>query len=178
MREDGRGLSTFRLHLLITTSITTLVFIVVIAISLFLPLATHLDRQVGNDAMSAGIAAHFLYLHAAFWPVALCSLCGCVASALLLYRRMVGPLAQFVRCFDAIGRRESPNEISIRATDYLGPQVASLNLMIVAIREQNRERTESLAELDSIADEILERSEDHPEVSELVSRIRCLKGLC
>ncbi len=178
MEERARSLSTFRVHLLITTSITTLVFIVVIAISVFLPLATHLDRQVGNDAMSAGIAAHFLYLHAAFWPVALCSLCGCVASALLLYKKMVGPLAQFVPCFDAIGRRESPNEVSIRATDYLGPQVMSLNRMIVALQEQNRERTESLAELDSIADEILERSEGRPEVSELVSRIRCLKGLC
>lgn len=177
MDQNRRTLTTFRLHLLLTSSITTLTFIAVIAVSLFLPLALHLDREGLGSVASAGIAEHFLYLHAAFWPVALCSLCGCIATALLLYRKMVGPLVQFIRCFEAIGRGECPDEISIRRSDYLGVEVSALNRMIADLRQQSRCRSEALAELDAIADELLECSDDPVDASAMASRIRNLKGL-
>ena len=170
-------LSTFRMHLLVAPTTTTLAFIAVIALSLFIPLASHLDRQGVSEIGSAGIAEHFLYLHSAFWPVALCSLVGCVASALLLYRKMTEPLTRFVSCFDRIGRGEVPEQVVIRSTDYLSDEADALNEMLVQLGERERERSDSRDELDRIADQILTRCAGDAEVAEWVTNLRNLKGL-
>ena len=176
-QSEQRTRSTFRLHLLVASTTTTLAFIAVIALSLFLPLASHLDRQDISAAVTAGIAEHFLYLHSAFWPVALCSLAGCVASALLLYRKMTGPLNRFVACFEQIGRGEIPQAIVIRTTDYLSGEADSLNEMLAILRDRERERAEANDEIDQIADELQSHCAGDAAATELIAKLRNLKGL-
>jgi methyl-accepting chemotaxis protein len=175
--SDKRSLSTFRMHLLVASLTTTLAFVAVIALSLFLPLAAHLDREEISSAVSSGIAEHFLYLHSAFWPVALCSIIGCIASALLLNRKLTEPLARFVACFKQLGLGEIPQAIIIRNTDYMSEEATSLNEMLACLRERERERVDSANELDQIVDQLLTHCAGDAKAEDLVAKLCNLKGL-
>ena len=177
MQGNTRTVNTFRLHLLLTTSMVTLAFIAAIALSLFLPLAAHLDQTGVTTGAAPGVAEHFLYLHSAFWPVAFCSLVGCIVSGLILYNKMVGPLVQFMRVFSTISSGECPDEIRIRRTDYLGPQTAALNAMIRAIREQRERRSAAHRRISEIAEELVSEASDGQRANELLEELRSLKDL-
>ncbi len=177
LASESRSLSTFRLHLLVATSICTACFVAVSGLSVFMPLAVHLNRTDLQDPAVAGIAEHFLYLHAAFWPVVAGSLVSCVASSLFLYRKMVGPLFQYVRCFEALERGDCPDPIVIRKTDYLSSETRALNRMLEAVADRERLRTDSAAEVEAVASELMEPGSGNARISELASRLHNLKGL-
>ena len=177
MEPKPRSLTTFRLHLLVATVISTSCFVLISALSLFLPLAMHLNRTDLQDPAVAGMAEHFLYLHAAFWPVVLGSLVSCVASSLLLYQKMVGPLVQYMRCFRELEKGNCPDPIVIRKTDYLSDETRVLNQMLETSTERTRLRAESVAEIESIASDLLESSNGNDRISALASRLHNLKGL-
>ena len=175
--SKARSRSTFRIHLLVACTSTTLALILVIAFSLFVPLATHLQSYDVSDPVSAGIAEHFLYLHSAFWPVALCSLASCVASALMLYSKMTKPLTRFVKCFEGIGRGEIPAAIVIRTTDYVSEEADSLNSMLERLRIRERERADFADKIDRITDQLLTCCREDADATELLVQLRNLKGL-
>lgn len=177
MVSESKTIDTFRTHLLVATTISTACFVAVSALLVFMPLVMHLNRTDLQDPAMQGIADHLLYLHGAFWPVVMGSLISCVASALLLYRKMVGPLVQYLRCFEALERGDSPDPIVIRKSDYLSDETEALNRMLVALAERAGSRANSLAEVESIAGEILESGEGNTRLSGLANRLLNLKGL-
>jgi methyl-accepting chemotaxis protein len=159
---------------LITGASATLGFGTVIALSLFLPLVTQLNRGELDAASTASIAEYFLFLHGAFWPVLLCAFAGSVATAMLLYQRMTGPLAQFIRSYDAIERGECPEDIRIRKLDYLGLEAEALNRMLAALRARSSERDVGVTEIGEIADELAESSENADAVARLRGALKTI----
>ena len=135
--ESLRTHNTFRMHLVLTSAISTLAFAALTAASLFVPLAAQLDRPDLDPVMMGGISQHFLDLHRAFWPVVLGSLLASILSALLLFQRMAGPLKRFVSIFESIARGDVPPPITIRRADYLTEETAALNRMLTALRSRS-----------------------------------------
>jgi methyl-accepting chemotaxis protein len=157
---------------LITGISSTLAFGLVIALSLFMPLVMQFDRGELDSTNTAAIAEYFLFLHGAFWPVLLCALAGSVATAMLLYQRMTGPLAQFVQSYDAIERGECPEQITIRKLDYLSLEAEALNRMIATLSVRSSERTLGVSEIAEIADELAESSENADTVARLRAALK------
>lgn len=174
MDPKQRQLNAFRRHLLLTGASATFGFGMVIALSLFVPLVMQLDRAEQNYARTAGIAEYFLFLHGAFWPVLLCALGGSVTTAMLLYRRMTGPLTQFIRSYNAIERGECPENIQIRKLDYLGLEAEALNQMLSALRARSSERAVGVAEIGEIADELAESSQNTDTVARLRDALKAV----
>jgi methyl-accepting chemotaxis protein len=143
---------------MLTGSLATACFTVVIALSLFLPIGMELGRAELSSPEAFGLAQHFLYLHGALWPLVLVSLIASIATANVLYRRMRAPLIRFMRCFDAIGDGRVPAPLVLRASDYLSDEAEALNEMIAAVRRREADRAEAVARLEeAIADLAVQR---------------------
>jgi hypothetical protein len=170
--KGGRSTNTFRLHLALTVAIVTIAFSGVIALALFAPLAAQLGREDLDPAVLGGIAHYTLDMHAGFWPVVLVCLMSSVASGLLLYRRMTGPLPRFVRAFRGVTRGELPPPITIRQVDYLRLECEALNEMLAFLQQRARRIETALADADRIADELLATSELGAEGTRLVEELR------
>lgn len=143
MSGSPRTIGTLRIHLVLTSLTATAAFATVIAFSVFVPLAAQLQRLPVDLEVSAGLAEHFLFLHAALWPVIFLSLLSCIVSATVLYERMRAPLIRFIGCFEIIGAGSVPEPIVIRSQDYLVDESAALNRMIEQLRRQAAERREA-----------------------------------
>ena len=167
-----RSRNTFRRHLVLASATASATFAAIIALSLFVPLAFELDRTDLTPEIAGGIAEHFLYLHAAFWPVVLCSLVSSVATALLLYRAMVQPLVRFTRVFQRLERGEIPSAITIRARDYLSEEARALNAMLGALSAQRTRRDQAAMRIAEIADELSGTADQgDPRVRELLDEL-------
>lgn len=154
MKPAQRKLSTFRLHLALTTAIVAGSFALVIAAAMFVPLVSQLNRTDLDLASLAGIAEYILYLHSTYWPVILSMLVASVASGLFLFRRMKAPLVRFVRIFEAVGRGGVPKALRIRKIDYLGEEVAALNRMLERLAERADAQERSFVRLESALAEL------------------------
>lgn len=151
--RNRRTLRTFRTHLWLSGAFATFCFAVVLALSIFLPVAMQLGRTDLRSAEAYGLAQHFLFLHSALWPLMLLSLIASVVTANVLFQRMREPLVRHVRCYDAIAEGLIPAQLTIRATDYLAEETDALNEMIGRLRAGQAVRTEAIARLeDAIAD--------------------------
>ncbi|MCA9505848.1 MAG: hypothetical protein KC616_22335 [Myxococcales bacterium] len=147
-RTGGRR-RVLRRDLILTGSIVTACFAVIIALSVFVPIAAQLSATSVDSEMAFGLAEHFLFLHAALWPVIVLSLVASVVSGHLLYQRMRSPLIRFVRCYDEVAAGQTPAPIRIRQGDYLTGEAEALNDMLAALRRERaaveaaRERLEA-----------------------------------
>ncbi|MBW2233229.1 MAG: hypothetical protein JRH17_22830, partial [Deltaproteobacteria bacterium] len=79
--DKRRSLFALRAHLVLTASISTLVFATTMAISIFVPLGAQLDLLEPGDPVALGMAEHFMFLHAALWPLVAWSLIASIGSA-------------------------------------------------------------------------------------------------
>lgn len=131
--QIGNGKSGFRLHLVLTTLVTTLCFLFIVSAAMFAPLMARMDVNRVSLEAAGEIAAQVLYLHETFWPVVLASLCGVAASALYLHSRFTAPLVRFVRAFEEISAGRTPGAIRIRKSDFLNDETASFNNMLLAL---------------------------------------------
>jgi methyl-accepting chemotaxis protein len=138
-----RTIGKLRIHLVLTSLTVTAAFAAVIALSIFLPLAAQLQRSPVDAEASVGLAEHFLFLHAALWPLIFLSLVSCIVSSTVLYERMRAPLKRFIQCFEIIGAGSVPEPVGIRSWDYLADESAALNRMIEQLRQQAAERKEA-----------------------------------
>jgi len=129
-------MTTFRIHLLLTCLIATAGFAIVVAIAVFVPLAAQLSRASLDVDSTAGLADHFLFLHAALWPLVVLSLMSCIVAATFLFERMRAPLVRFKRCFESISEGTIPDAIVIRSADYLVEEAALLNRMIAVLGDR------------------------------------------
>lgn len=150
----ARTRNTFRVHLILTSAIATSAFGVLVGASLFIPLAVQLDRPDIDPDMAGGIAAHFLYLHASFWPVFAGSLAASVLSAMLLFQRMTGPLVRMRRVFGRVAEGRVPMPITIRSYDYLSDETRALNGMLEALADRDAERAAGAARCEELVDEL------------------------
>ena len=135
---NRRTLVTFQIHLLITSLFSTGAFAAVIAVAVFVPLAAQLGRAELDSEGIVGLADHFLFLHAALWPVIGLAFVSCVVSSTILYQRMRSPLVRFMRVFENVERNEPVEPIRIRKLDYLAEEERALNRMIVAFARRRK----------------------------------------
>lgn len=171
--SDKRRRSTFRHHLVLTSAVSTAAFATLVGASLFIPLVAQLDRPDLDHQTAGGIAEHILYLHRSFWPVVLGSLLASVASGLLLYERMSGPLVRFLGVFRRISRGEIPDKITLRRVDYLVEEAAGLNEMIEALAERATERGASLARCQDLLADLEAFARDHsPQECRVLDQLR------
>ncbi|MBY0401298.1 hypothetical protein K2X89_13450, partial [Myxococcota bacterium] len=147
---------TFRTHLWISGAFATFCFAVVLALSIFLPIAMQLGRVDLRSAEAYGLAQHFLFLHSALWPLVLLSLIASVVTANVLFQRMREPLVRYVRCYDAISEGAVPAQLTIRAADYLAEETDALNAMIASLRLQQTVRADAVARLEEAIAELAE----------------------
>jgi len=136
-RENLFADPSFRSHLVWVTTLSTGALLLVLAAAVLVPLFSRFDHA-GSVEELRGLTEQILELHQTLWPVVLTSLISVVLSTWLLYRRMVAPLVRFVRIFDAVGRGEIPEPITLRSTDYLRREAESLNRMLAGLRSQAR----------------------------------------
>jgi methyl-accepting chemotaxis protein len=172
MIPQHRSRDSFRYHLLLTSSLSTLGFASITAFSIFAPLFAHFDRpDLDADAL-AGLAEHVLYLHAGFWPVVAVALLACIATSFLLFNRMSAPLVRFVRVFGAVERGELPGPIVIRAADYLQDEASSLNAMLEALRERRGALRDCALDLCELAEALSHRDKELDEQAEQLELLR------
>lgn len=172
MTSTRRTLSTYRSHLVSTCLTVTGVFATVISLSVFVPLAAHLSRAPIGEEVSAGLAEHVLFLHAALWPIILFSLVACIASALILFGRMRSPLIRFVRCFNAIEEGSVPKPIVLRLSDYLNDEADALNRMIESLAETASARHRAARRIDAIVDDLSAQQVDPILLEELIGLVK------
>ena len=169
---DRRTLSDFRTHLILTCLTVTGVFVAIIALSVFVPLAAHLNRAEIGEAAAAGLADHFIFLHKALWPLVALSLVACVVSAMILYQRMRAPLVRFVRCFDTIGNGAVPETLTIRLGDYLTQEADALNRMVDRLAAMNTERRQAAERIDVLMEELSSREVDPILIEDLSAAVK------
>lgn len=151
---DRRTLRTFRGHLVLTGAIATLSFAAVIALSILIPIGTQLGRADLGSAEAYGLAAHFLFVHAALWPLVALALGASIAAGHFHFQRMRQPLIRFTRAFEAIASGSVPAPITIRSTDYLTDETDVLNAMLSALQRRERARGEAIARLEELTSEL------------------------
>ncbi|MBK7951600.1 MAG: hypothetical protein IPK00_23230 [Deltaproteobacteria bacterium] len=165
--RNRRTLRTFRGHLWISGSFATLCFAIVLALSIFLPIAMQLGRTDLRSAEAYGLAQHFLFLHSALWPLVLLSLIASVVTANVLFQRMKEPLVRYVRCYESIANGTIPAQLTIRAADYLAEETDALNAMIASLRLQQAVRIEAVGRLHEAVADLAAREGSEQVLSEL-----------
>lgn len=173
---ERRGLGSFRHHLILTTGLSTLVFVALVAASVFVPLGRALEHAPPGSAFASSIAAHFLDLHRSFWPVVVGALIASVVSGMLLYYRMVGPLIRFRQIYDAVSAGSVPRPITIRRRDYLTAEAEALNGMLAALGDRQAAQQALRAHCEALVDQLAELDSELGEkggaiVAELRERI-------
>ncbi len=174
--KKRRNLFALRAHLLLTGSISTLVFAMMMAISVFVPLGAQLDRMDPNDPAALGMAEHFIILHSALWPLVVLTLIASIGSATFLYEKMRAPLARFVACYDAITQGEVPEKVTLRAVDYLTAEAEALNAMISALGDRSAAREKAVVRFQGLIDELAEQRVDEATILALKAVLGELSG--
>lgn len=174
--EKARNLFALRAHLLLTASISTLVFATMMAISVFVPLGAQLNHMDPDDPVALGMAEHFMFLHSALWPLVVWSLIASIGSATFLYQKMRAPLARFMACYDAIAEGEVPEKVTIRTVDYLTAEAEALNAMISALGDRSAAREKAVVRFRGLIDELTEQRVDEATVLALEAALGELSG--
>ena len=136
MTTTRRTLSTFRIHLILTTAIATGAFCAIIAAATFAPLMVQLAAGDPRSDLMRGVAEHMLRMHQSFWPVSLAALIATVGCAVLLFERMKAPMVRFVDAYRRIAAGRVPQQLVIRQLDYLSDEADALNAMVAALDER------------------------------------------
>jgi methyl-accepting chemotaxis protein len=136
MNTTRRSLGSFRIHLALTSAISTLTFCALIAAATFVPLMAELAEGDPRSELSRGVAAHMLRMHESFWPVSLAALIASIGSAVLLFERMKAPMLRFAAAYRSIAAGRMPRPLVIRQLDYLQDEAQALNGMIAALDER------------------------------------------
>ena len=133
--------------LLLNSLLHILLFMVVTAVSLFLPAMIELRDFDNYSEKTVQAANQILYLHDYFWPSVLFVLIAILLDSLRVSHRIAGPLFRFNRTFEAIGKGELPATMRIRKGDYLVEEAEAINRMLGGLRENVRAIQETHAVL-------------------------------
>ena len=140
MSRDRNSLladSSFRAHLVLVVTGTTLGLLVVGSAVILVPLFLQFENAGSAPQELGRLADRILALHTTLWPLLAICVGSVLASSWLLYRRMVSPMVRFVQVFRSVGGGAIPAPIRLRATDYLSPEACALNEMTASLRERH-----------------------------------------
>lgn len=166
-----RSLTSFRLHLVLTSALVVISFACVAAVLTFVPLFAAFDSmELGSDS-SAEIAAYLIRTHESFWPVIGGAVIASVASGMVLFRRMRSPLARFSRVYQQLAAGGTPGPIRIRRLDYLQDEADELNRLLDAIRQRTSEEQRQVARIEESLRE-LDACELEPKAAAAIEEIR------
>jgi len=115
-----------------------LLFVLVTAVSLFLPSMIELRNLEDYSDKTVQAANQILYLHDYFWPSVLFVLIAIFLDSIRVSHKIAGPLLRFNRTFEAIEKGELPSTIRIRKGDYLVEEAEAINRMLGGLRENVR----------------------------------------
>lgn len=173
MNPRRRTLSTFRIHLLLTTAISAGAFCAIIAAATFAPLMAQLGTGDPRSELVRGVAEQLLRMHQSFWPVSLAAMIATIGCAVLLFERMKAPMVRFLDAYEAISAGRLPAPIVIRQLDYLTHEADALNAMIAKLDERFGELREASESIREVLEE-LEQLDPRPgePVMERVARLQ------
>jgi methyl-accepting chemotaxis protein len=104
----------------------------------FVPLFVGMSQQGEPPSAAARIADEILALDRHFWKLALGIVLASTGSAVLLYRKIMGPMVRFRRTFDRVARGTLPPSFRLRANDYFEAEAASLDTMLIGLGDRVR----------------------------------------
>jgi len=136
-----------QLRLLSNSLLQVLLFVVITAVSLFLPSMIELRNLEDYSEKTVQAANQILYLHDYFWPAVLFVLIAIILDSIRVSHKIAGPLFRFSRTFEVIGKGELPSTMRIRKGDYLVEEAEVINRMLDGLRENVRAIQESHAVL-------------------------------
>ncbi len=113
-------------------------FVVVTAVSLFLPSMIELRNLATYSEKTVQAANQILYLHDYFWPSVVFVLIAIFLDSIRVSHKIAGPLFRFNRTFEAIEKGELPSTIRIRKGDLLAEESEAINRMLGGLRENVR----------------------------------------
>jgi methyl-accepting chemotaxis protein len=117
-------------QLLGITLIHLVSFGLVLAVTIFFPLAMVLQSPSLPIAVREQAAQEFLGLHQRFWPAMVITIALLGFHSVLISHRIVGPLFSMCRTLAAVGRGDLAVRASIRQNDFLVKEAATVNEMI------------------------------------------------
>ncbi len=163
-------------------------FVVVTAVSLFLPSMIELRNLATYSEKTVQAANQILYLHDYFWPSVVFVLIAIFLDSIRVSHKIAGPLFRFNRTFEAIEKGELPSTIRIRKGDLLAEESEAINRMLGGLRENVRAIQETYTVLretlsgwaeagkESSSTEMEDRVKDLVEkADQLEERIQCFK---
>ncbi len=163
-------------------------FVVVTAVSLFLPSMIELRNLATYSEKTVQAANQILYLHDYFWPSVVFVLIAIFLDSIRVSHKIAGPLFRFNRTFEAIEKGELPSTIRIRKGDLLAEESEAINRMLGGLRENVRAIQETHTVLretlsgwaeagkESSSTEMEDRVKDLVEkADQLEERIQCFK---
>lgn len=159
MSRDRNSLladSSFRAHLVLVVTGTTLGLLVVGSAVILVPLFLQFENAGAAPQELGRLADRILALHATLWPLIAICIGSVLVSSWLLYRRMVAPMVRFVQAFRKVESGVLPGPIQLRATDYLGREAEALNEMTAALTERHRALEAAASRLGEEIEELAE----------------------
>jgi methyl-accepting chemotaxis protein len=150
---------SFRRHLVGVTGGFTAALLALAAAVVFVPLFQRFDAGAASAEQMLRLTGEILEVHARYWPVAALAWLATLACSWALYARMRGPLVRFVAVFRALAAGRLPEDVVIRATDYVQDECAELNAMLAALRARSGERAAALQRSAELAAELAERAD-------------------
>lgn len=149
---------SFRRHLVGVTGGFTAALLALAAAAIFVPLFQRFDGGVAAPEEMLRLTGEILEIHTRYWPVATLAWLSTLACSWALYARMRAPLVRFVAVFRALGAGRVPDDVVIRATDYVQDECAALNAMLAALRARTGERAAAGQRIAELAAELGERA--------------------
>jgi hypothetical protein len=149
---------SFRRHLLAVTGGFTAALLALAAAAIFVPLFQRFDSGVAAPEDMLRLTGEILEIHARYWPVAALAWLSTLVCSWTLYARMRAPLVRFVAVYRALGAGRMPDDVVIRATDYLQDECAALNALLATLRARAEERAAAGQRIAELAAELGERA--------------------
>jgi methyl-accepting chemotaxis protein len=107
----------------------SMIIVVVIGISLFIPDILQMQDQTLSLQVRAIAADKVLSMHSRIWPAVISLICVIGLHSWRIFHRFVGPLYRFRMVFDEIGDGNLTARVHLRDKDYLVDEEASINTM-------------------------------------------------
>jgi methyl-accepting chemotaxis protein len=120
--------------LLSVSLLYSILFLVVVGASLFIPLMVEMGKAEEFSEKSLQTANLILYLHSNFWPAVLLSLIFIALHSIRTSHRIAGPFYRLNIVFRAMKEGSLPRPIQLRRGDYFFPEIELFNQMIENFR--------------------------------------------
>ncbi len=128
----------FQGRIAVTVVINAMMYMFLLALFLFVPLAYRIDHEtVSSEMMSVG--KDFITLHEHFWPAIFVLLILVAFQSIRLSHRIAGPIYRFKLAIQSMKKRDFSQKITLRKKDFLVDLMKEINEMSVSLQETFQE---------------------------------------